>query len=361
MSFFKKLFGGKKSASSGPSATPPPQGPPRPDPPVPDPPTPDGHSGTPTDPYAEPDPGFGHPLSNQARQYARLGDLNGLAAFYEGKRGDEATIIVEAVCKNNDFSGLLEDWGLKASQSATAQLFCGTNFNWRAWEARGGRLASEVSGGQWNLFGTWLDEAQKHLQKAIQLRPGDHEPYHRMIYVLLGKHGATLESQEYLQKVNQIHPNCLMAHLATLTHTLDKWGGSHAAMWKFARDVSARSPEGSPLHALIPAAIIERSVSYMIDKDTEGANDFLQHQDTRDELYQAYLMSSGSNALLDTPLTAVVHNWFACALIYSQLKVGRDALQKVGSQITDRPWAYIRMPVIGHVNELRSDFGYPPI
>lgn len=356
MGFFTKWFGGKKSAPASKFNAP--------QPPVPDPPASDPvHGGIQeaTDPHAEPDTGFGHPLASKARQYARTGDLKGLAAFYESKSGDEATLIAAAVCENNEFSGMLEDWGLQAPASSTAQLFCGLNFNWRAWEARGGRLASEVSGGQWNLFGTWLAEAEKHLQAAISLRPGDHEPYHRMIYVLLGREGATPKAQQYLAKVREIHPWCLPAHLAAFAHTLKKWGGSHEQMWAMARDMSAAEADGSPLHTLIPAAIMERCVGYMIDDDAEGANAFLQSDAVRQELYAAYIKSSGSAAFVETPMSPYVHNWFACALIYSQLKAGREALQKVGKQVTDRPWAYIRMPVYGHVNDLRADFGYDPI
>lgn len=364
MSFFKKMFGGKSESQAKVPASQPGKdyvASTTVEPPVV--PTPIlGGAPSPTDPHQEPDPAFGHPLAFKARRYAQFGDLEGLEHFYQAHQGDDAHLIVKAITDNNDFSERLEEWGYAAKDSATAQLFCGQNFHWRAWEARGGRLAKDVSGGQWKLFGTWLDEAEAYLHRAKDLNPRDAEPWAALIGVHLGKSGASQAAAEaMLDQVHARHPSHLPAHLATLTHTLEKWGGSHDAMYEFARRITQREPDGSPLHTVVPGAILERSVYYIIEKDADGANAYLQSSETRNFLYEAYLKSSGSDQLTQTCLTPIVHNWFACAAIYSQLKVGRVALQKMGAAITDRPWAYFGMPVIGQVNELRDDFGYDPV
>jgi len=314
-----------------------------------------------SDPDALPDLAFGHPIAETARKLIRMGDLKGLENYYLKHKGDDATLIVEAVALNNDSSRLLEEWGLKEPRSGVAQLLCGANFSWRAWEARGGRLASEVSSGQANVFHTFLGEAEKHIQNAIKLRPKDAEPYYRMIRILLGLNGSDPQAHQLLKKVKEFHPHHLYAHMATLTHTCEKWGGSHNDMFYFARNTTANEPEGSPLWALIPMAILERSVYYTIQDDYDGANEFLCSDSVRNELYKAYQMSSGSDKLKETSMTPAVHNWFACNMVYSRLKAAKDALEKVGPHITERPWVYIRVPAYNHVNDLRKDYGFSPI
>lgn len=314
-----------------------------------------------TDPDAVPDLAFGHPLAETARKLIRLGDYKGLENFYLKQQGDAATLIVEAVSLNNEFSSLLEEWGLRDGRSAVAQLLCGANFSWRAWEARGGRLANEVSSGEVNVFHTFLIEAQKHIHNAIALRPKDAEPYYRMIRIRLGLNGSDPQAHKLLQKVREFHPHHLYAHMATLTHTSEKWGGSHDDMFHFARNMTADEPEGSPLWALIPMAFIERSVYFTIENDYEGANDFLCSDAVRNELYKAYQLSAGSEKLAQTPLTPAVYNWFACNLVYSRLKVAKEALERVGRHITERPWVYISVPAYGHVNRLREDYGFSPV
>ena len=304
---------------------------------------------------------MGHPLALQARNLVETADLKGLDTFYKMHTGDEATIIVEGVCKQNNYSDLLENWGMEASKSATAQLFCGVNYSWRAWEARGGRLASEVSGGQFSVFHTWLLEAEKHLLRSIELDPANPAPYFRMLRVLLGLNGHCPQALNYLKKVQERQADHLLAHMSFLTQTCKKWGGTHEQMFQFARQTSQNAAEGSKLHTVIAQAIIERSVYYMMENDHAGANTFLQSDDTRNELYAAYEKSAGSDKMDESPLNPVVYNWFACNLIYSQLKAGRGALAAVGDKLTSRPWVYISAPLYGHVNELRSDFDMDPI
>ena len=314
-----------------------------------------------TDPNAVPDVAFGHHLAETGRRLARMGDLKGLESFYLKHRGDDATIIVNGVCQNDEFSPVLEQWGLKDKRSATAQLFCGENFSWRAWEARGGRLASEVSSGQVNVFHTFLSEGAQHINQAMALRPDDPEPYYRMIRIRLGLNGSDPEARNLLEKVRQRHKWHLLAHSATLTHLCEKWGGSHAEMFHFARTMTQNEPNGSPLWALIPMMIIERSVYFTIENDYEGANKWLRSDEVINELHDAYMKSAGSEQFAETPLSPVVHNWFACNAIYSNLKIAKEALGKVGHKVQERPWVYISVPAYKHINDLRKDYGYSPI
>lgn len=314
-----------------------------------------------TDPHTTPDVAFGHHLAQTGRRLARYGDLKGLESFYLQHRGDDATIIVNGVCQNDEFSPVLEEWGLSAKRSATAQLFCGENFSWRAWEARGGRLASEVSSGQADVFITFLNEGARHINQAISLRPDDPEPYYRMIRIRLGLNGSDPEASNLLEKVRQRHKWHLLAHMATLTHKCEKWGGSHAEMFHFARTMTQNEPSGSPLWALIPQMILERSVYYTIENDYEGANKWLRNDDIVTELHNAYMKSIGSGQMGETPLTPVVLNWFACNLVYSNLKVAKETLEKVGHRVQERPWVYIDAPTYKHVNGLRKDYGLTPI
>ena len=211
------------------------------------------------------------------------------------------------------------------------------------------------------MFGTFLAEAAKHLNAAMQLRIEDPEPYYRMIRVRLGLNGADPEVDSLLEKVRQRHKWHLLAHMDALTHKCEKWGGSHAAMFEFARSRTRNEPAGSPLWTLIPMMILERSVYFTIENDYEGANSWLRSDAVIDELHDAYMKSAGSQMLVETPLTPVIHNWFACNLVYSNLKVAKEAMGKVGHKVQERPWVYIDVPAYKHINNLRKDYGYPPI
>ena len=317
----------------------------------------------PLDPTLDPDPGLGHVIPAYGQHLLNANALDAFTAYYQSLQSDDRTILLEGCAKNLDNLQLIEKWAGESPKNHVAQLFAGSIYSHRAWEARGGKLASEVGGGQWNLFSAWLKTAAAYLESAIALDPKDAESYHRMMRVLTGD--ASLSSKSYLdffKSAIALRPDHLYAHMEVLTQRCEKWGGSHKLMFDFADETSNRAPEGSLLHVLVPMAILERMVYYMIEKDYDGANSYLRSQAIRDRLAAIYAKTIDSPKLQITPLTPVLYNWLAAALIYSNSHAGRKVLlEKMGDRITERPWAYITMPVIGGVNELRSDFQLPPL
>ena len=56
------------------------------------------------------------------------------------------------------------------------------------------------------------------------------------------------------------HPHFFDAHIAALQNYCDKWHGSHAKMFLYARSVTYELPMGHPLWVLIPMAHYERQI-----------------------------------------------------------------------------------------------------
>jgi hypothetical protein len=309
---------------------------------------------------ADPDPGFGHPIGRYGQRLLELGDVNAFAAYYRGLKGDARTLLLEACAKNLDNADLLERWAMSTPRDAVAQLFAGAVYSHKAWEARGGRLASEVGMGQWELFVIWLKEAAAYLTQAIHLDAADAEPYHRMMRVLGGDGSLSDKTvRHYFELTIQRRPQHLLAHMEMLTSLTAKWGGSHELMFKFVDDTLAKAPANSILGALQPMAAIERMVSFIIDKDYDAANAYLRSEEVQSKMRVCYAAVQ-SNAFADHPFATVYYNWLAATLIYGRAEEGRkECLALMGDRITDRPWAYIGMPVIALVNDLRDDFKLP--
>lgn len=308
----------------------------------------------------DPDPGFGHPISRHGQRLLDLHDHAAFADFYRAQKGDARTILLEACAKNLNNADQLEQWAMTTPNDAVAQLFAGASYSHKAWEARGGRLASDVGGGQWQLFGLWLKEAADYLQKAIRLDPGDPEPYHRMMRVLNGDASLSDKSiRQYFDLVVQRRSDHVLAHMDFLTTLTAKWGGSHEQMFNFAESVVAKVSANSILHVLRPMAAIERMVSFIIDKDYDAANAYLRSEEVQKKMRACYAAAQ-SGAFADNPLAPVFYNWLAAALIYGNAPEGKkECLELMHDRITERPWAYISMPIIALVNDLRDDFKLP--
>ena len=304
-----------------------------------------------------------HAIGRHGNYLLDAGNQEAFVAFYQAQKGDGRTLLLEACAKNLAHSEMFELWARQSPKNAVVQLFAGANLSHRAWEARGGKLASNVGGGQWEVFLLWLSAAYRHLQASIELDPSDAEPYHRTMRVLIGDSSLSDKFiEDYFAETVKRRPDHLLAHQDMLTRLTEKWGGSHDMMFDFANRITNAAPVGSLLHTLTPMAIIERMVYYTINGDYDGGNQYLKSPEVRDKLAASYAKSVDSSKLQQTPLTPILFNWMAAALIYSNVKVGRkECLDKMGDRVTDRPWAYISMPVFGIVNELRGDFGLPPL
>jgi hypothetical protein len=309
---------------------------------------------------ADPDFGFGHPISRHGQRLLDVRDFAAFTDFYKSIKGDGRTLLLEACARNLDNADLLEEWARSDGKSAVAQLFAGAAYNHKAWEARGGRLAKEVGDGQWQLFGLWLKEASKYLQRAIQLDPADAEPYHRMMIVLNGDSGLSDKTlKQYFDLTVQRRADHLYAHMDMLTALTAKWGGSHELMFKFAESVASKAPANSILTVLRPQAAIERMLGFIIDKDYDAANAYLRSEEVQRKMQACYAIVQ-LGAFKGHPMAPVYYNWLAAALIYGNAKEGKkECLEHMGDRITARPWAYISMPVIALVNDLRADFGLP--
>jgi hypothetical protein len=164
----------------------------------------------------------------------------------------------------------LDEWAAAKPGSSLPVLFRGSHgINW-AWEARGAGRAKNVAEDAWPLFHRRLVEA-------------DQAPHAKSVTVA---RGLSLGPPEVKRRFEQAHrrqalngPACTQA----LQGLARKWGGSHAAMFDFARWASGQAPDGHSAHKLIALAHIEM----WLDAEREQRLAYFNAEPVKQEVWAA--------------------------------------------------------------------------
>jgi hypothetical protein len=151
----------------------------------------------------------------------------------------------------------IDEWVAARPRSSLPMLFRGAHgINW-AWEARGSARAKYVKEDAWPLFHGRLVEADRDLAKAAALDDRDPAPY---AMSTITARGLSLGQEEVKRRFEQAHirnPLHQPACSSALQGFARKWGGSHEAMFQFARWAAGQAPDGHRAHRLIALAHIE--------------------------------------------------------------------------------------------------------
>ena len=236
--------------------------------------------------------------------------------------------------------GWIDEWVAARPDSPVPMLFAGwRKVNW-AWEARGGGRAKTVKEDAWPLFHGRLVQADRELAQAAALDPADPVPVARSIWVAMGLSLGQAEVRRRFQAAEQREHLNHSACYAMIQATAKKWGGSHDAMFEFARWVARESPEGSPGHRVIALAHIEG----WLDASTADRPRYFSDPGVQAEIRQAAHWSILSPHYPADAATWADRNAFAfCFNRMGDHQAALAQFELIGTRITPAPWHFLNV------------------
>jgi hypothetical protein len=231
----------------------------------------------------------------------------------------------------------IEQWVAARPDSLLPVLFSGWHRSFWAWQARGSGRAHTVKEDTWPIFQSRLVAADRELVRAAALDDRDPLPYVRSIWVAMGLSlGQEEVRRRFAEAERRAHLN-IGACYAMIQATARKWGGSHDAMFAFARWVAKEAPEGHSGHKMIALAHVER----WLDLPKEEKPAYFQSAEVKGEIRAAADRSIRSPAYVGGIISAADRNAFA--FCFTQMKDYDAALEQmrlIGPRITSAPWQY---------------------
>ena len=306
------------------------------------------------------DPALGNPRARALRERLASGEWRDAQAFLDGLRVFELRDFFVSVLSDwPDRPAWLDSWCHSVPGSPVPWLIRGVHGVHWAWEARGSTTADKVEGGAWPVFVERLQGAESDLHKAAGLDVEDPGPWSWLITTARAlQQDASLERERF-EEARRRDPDNLAAHRHFLTALCWKWGGSHDAMFGFAREASAAAPEGSRLHTLVPEAHLERWLAYGMEGQAAAGGVYLRTPDVVAEVEAAWRRSLGSPRYA-SPLGVSDRNLFAF-VFWQQLQPARARreLGATGELVTKGPWQYLGDPV-AVFQEAQQETGVTP-
>ena len=171
----------------------------------------------------------------------------------------------------------LDEWVAAEPGSSLPLLARGWHgVDW-AWAARGDGRAKTVKREAWPVFRARLKAAEEDLARASALDEADPLPAARSITAAMGLSRGQKEIRRRFDEADRREPLNRSACRAMIQATARKWGGSHAGMFRFAREVAERAPEGHSSLKTVALAHIEqwldldsdKQVTYFLDESVK--------------------------------------------------------------------------------------------
>lgn len=234
----------------------------------------------------------------------------------------------------------VDEWVAAKPGSSLPMLFRGAHgINW-AWEARGNARAKYVKEDAWPLFHGRLVEADRDLAKAAALDDRDPAPHALSGIVARGLSLGQAEVKRRFEQAHSRQPLYAQACTMALQGLARKWGGSHEAMFQFARWASAQAPEGHSAHKLIALAHIEM---WLDAEQGEPQRTYFLAESVKQEVMAAARRSilSPNYFRNGTALSWYERNVFAfCFRLMRDYDAQLEQMRLIGPYVTDEPWLY---------------------
>lgn len=248
----------------------------------------------------------------------------------------ERAWVVQAAADDAELAQPLRGWCSAQPQSGLAAAAWGASLVVQAWTARTGRRAEHVSAEQFQEFLTLLRAAEAQLHQAASMSPSSPLPW---LALLRSGRGLQISKYElrlrYDQAMRRNAPG-LDASLQMLQALCEKWYGSHEEMFEFARGISAAEPAGSPLHAVLAMAHIERGI--------EGDSSVAAYLPTvADEIRGIGQRCVDHPAFVDSaPDGAIARNIMCFAYSYSGAhELAQRQRAALDGRLSQWPWGYL--------------------
>ncbi|HUN37364.1 MAG TPA: hypothetical protein VMU95_35645 [Trebonia sp.] len=237
----------------------------------------------------------------------------------------------------------LDEWVAARPDSAIPVLFRGCHGKHWAWQARGTGLAGTVRPDAWPLFHSRLVAADQDFTRAAALDPKDPCPWEMSLPVVRGLSLGQDEARRRFEEAHRRDPWNLFGCVDMIQVTAQKWGGSHEAMFEFARSASAGVAEGSSVHRVIPHAHVEKWTSLYNARAVQEA--YFREPKVRSEIEAAAARSIGSPHYGGGLLSWADRSAFAfCFHQMGAVAAAREQLTIIGPRIT-APWTLYRDPM----------------
>lgn len=290
---------------------------------------------------------LGDPRARHLRGLLERGDWRPVATALERLDRREQEFYVQVLTDWRGFPPWIDEWWqATAGTSPLAWLVRGRHAIYWAWEARSSRRASQVGEDAARLFFDRLQLAETDLWQATELDPLDAAPWAFLVISARGLQHERAEEERRFEEAQKRNPESHVAHSMMLVALCEKWGGSHAAMFAFAREASAKAPEGSGLHALVAQAHVERWLYFLMEEDRDGAAAHFSDPGVRAEVAEAWARSFGSPACRAGRFAQAQRSQFAvCFFLADERALLREALSALGPVVVESPWGFLDDPV----------------
>ncbi|MEU8658005.1 DUF4034 domain-containing protein [Actinoplanes philippinensis] len=207
-----------------------------------------------------------------------------------------------------------------------------------AWEARGSAYAEDTSKEQFAGFFERLAFAEKCLKEVVERDPADTTAW---TWLTLSARGSQVGRDEAAARFNAVvkyAPEHLIAHEQRLQYLCDKWFGSHAEMFAFAREALARSTPGGLLPTLMADAHLEYWLRLPSGEDQEHIRGAAARQDLV-VAAQHSVLNAGFRPVFGWPARA---NGLAMMLyLAGEYGWAASVFDRIGDHVTKYPWHYI--------------------
>lgn len=234
-------------------------------------------------------------------------------------------------------------WIKATPNSSDAWLVYGATMLIRSWNARGFGRGYEVSKRRWKKFHKLLEKTRVILLKAAELNDKDPTPWAYLIMVATWASDDDMVKDEYFNKAIQRDSENWPAHLHMIIALSKKWGGSHKAMYKFARNAALSARPGSD----VPVILIKAHLEYYkylaeFENNEQAAEHFLNSNDTKWESVKIYKNTLAHPDHKDTKTTIFArYNFSGWLWALKDIELLKNEFRIIGDSIDSDHWTWV--------------------
>lgn len=242
---------------------------------------------------------------------------------------DELTRLLDGLCLSEYYAPLLAQYQ-QSGDSEMRRLVAAVYATFRAWEARSGAYARELSRQQVDGFTHYLTQAHAHLAPPFTELGLQAQASARLVRVAMGLSEPELAQAAYEQCV-ALQPRHLLAHLFYFNVLTPKWFGDEEVLEDFVTTAS-----GAALRDLLQAMYLVE-LQFIVEDSTATAKAHFKNANQR----RITDLLAAEPPAEDSLYAIYFNNYLACLSHNLKEMARRDQfLQALGSRVTTYPWAY---------------------
>lgn len=214
----------------------------------------------------------------------------------------------------------------------------------RAWEIRGHDWVPNSP----DRFLDALADAESYAREAVEADPTDPSPHATLVQIARGQQVDHDELDRRLAGLTALAPHHRSGHEQALQYKAEKWFGSAAEMFAYAREVSARAEAGNALALLVVTAHIEHWLM-LSARSAARADKYLASDEVTAEIRAAEQRWLGGPDGPSPVARLRGHNLLAFAWwAADDAAAARPHLQRTREHLSEWPWGYGGDPSLVH-------------